>query len=356
MKSIYDAGGTDTGWMNPRRRVEGGPTNPGPPAPPTTPPPPKWGDVPPVGQTPPYPGPYTPPEAPPPTPVETNPFQNPGPWQPPMRTFSSDTGPDPAPPPNTAPPPAPPPPAPPPANTGQPPPPPTPGTDQHAWIDEALKAARSSDDPAYWRSKILADQNYLSTDAATSASAKAYWLDRINRGDGSQLGLPKFQDGGGAGQPGSSAYQQQVREILMRVLGKSQEPIDANSAEVKQPFDAASQDAQRQLQGEQKSLAESQYAQGRGSSSNELDQGIQQSRERTAGGLSTLKGQLIQRAQQQRTQQLQQALQLAVQSGDSESARQLQQLIWNDQYGLNAADAQYQRDRDAARAKAGLPF
>ena len=173
---------------------------------------------------------------------------------------------------------------------------------------------------------------------------------------------------------GGSGFQDQIRTLLMQMLKGANGPVDPNSADIKQPFDAASLDAQRQLEAEQKALAESQYATGNGSSSNELQQGIQQSRERTAVGLAGIKGQLIQRAALQKQQQLQQALSLAVQSGDAEAARAIQMQIaqmdnalraqglsqqasqWNDSYGLNVADAQYQRDRDAARAKAGLPF
>ncbi len=94
-----------------------------------------------------------------------------------------------------------------------------------------------------------------------------------------------------------------------------------------------------------------------------MTQGTQQSAERLAGTLGNIKSQLIGRAVQNKQAQLQQALALAVQSGDAEAARAIQAQIlafqqsqWNDNYGLQLSDRQYQRDRDAARAKAGLPF
>ena len=237
------------------------------------------------------------------------------------------------------------------------------------WIGDALKSVNSTDDPNYWRNVIAQHGD------TNNAGAQGYWLDRIRRGDGSSLvangTLQRFQDGGGASGSGGSAFQDQVRALLMKTIGDSQQPVDVNSAEIKQPFDAATLDAQRQLQAGQKANAEAAYAQGRGSSSNELDQQNAQAREGVAGSLSTLKGQLVQRAVQTKVAQLQQALSLAVQSGDAESARQIQMQIasmnnmlgqqqlaqqgsqWNDQYGLNLQNAIYQRNRDAYNATLG---
>jgi len=69
--------------------------------------------------------------------------------------------------------------------------------DLMARIQAALANARSSDDPNYWFQKISGDPN-------GAGSAWGYWLDRINRGDGAQLGLPRFQDGGGT--PAGGTY------------------------------------------------------------------------------------------------------------------------------------------------------
>lgn len=187
---------------------------------------------------------------------------------------------------------------------------------------------------------------------------------------------------GGAGGSGAGGFMGSVREQLMKILQQSQQPVDANSDQIKVPMEAAQNEAQRQLEGEQKALAEAQYAQGRGSASNELTQGIQQSRERVAGSLGNLRGQLLQRVAEQRMSQLQQALSLAVQSGDAEAARALQMQLaqmqnslqraslsegarqfdlglgerrrqFDDSFGLDAARFRYQQDRDLAGQAVG---
>lgn len=184
---------------------------------------------------------------------------------------------------------------------------------------------------------------------------------------------------GGAGGAGAGGFMGSVREQLMKILQQSQQPVDANSDQITVPMEAAQNEAQRQLEGEQKALAEAQYAQGRGSASNELTQGIQQSRERVAGSLGNLRGQLLQRVAEQRVGQLQQALSLAVASGDAEAARALQMQLaqmqnslqraslsegarqfdlglgerrrqFDDSFGLDAARFRYQQDRDLVNA------
>lgn len=75
------------------------------------------------------------------------------------------------------------------------------GAGDTQWILDALKAVNSTDDPNYWI-KVIRDHNDLN-----NASARAYWIDRIRRGDGSELvrngTLTKFQDGGANGGPGA---------------------------------------------------------------------------------------------------------------------------------------------------------
>jgi len=72
------------------------------------------------------------------------------------------------------------------------------GGDPYSWIDETLRSVGSTDDPNYWRRVIGADPN-------GNGSARDYWIDRIRRGDGSQLvangTLQKFQDSGGRAAP-----------------------------------------------------------------------------------------------------------------------------------------------------------
>lgn len=72
------------------------------------------------------------------------------------------------------------------------------GGDLMGRITQALASARSTDDPNYWFQKISADPN-------GQGSAWGYWQDRINRGNGSQLGLPLFNDSNGGGGGGGIA-------------------------------------------------------------------------------------------------------------------------------------------------------
>lgn len=190
-------------------------------------------------------------------------------------------------------------------------------------------------------------------------------------GNGSGGDLGTMSGGGAMGSGGGTGSLGDVRSMLMQILNRSQQPIDPNSAEVKAPLEAANLEAQRGLDAERKALAERLYAEGGGSGTNELQQGMQQAQERTATGLAGIRAQLLQRAQEQRQSQLQQALALAVQSGDAQAAREIQMEMarmsnalgqaelgqrasqWNDQFGLNAAQFQYLRDRDLANAALG---
>lgn len=70
----------------------------------------------------------------------------------------------------------------------------TPNANPNQWILDALAAAQSTDDPNYWI-KVIGDHNDINNPAA-----RQYWIDRINRGDGSMYvrngTMQKFQDGG----------------------------------------------------------------------------------------------------------------------------------------------------------------
>ena len=196
-----------------------------------------------------------------------------------------------------------------------------------------------------------------------------------NGGYGGAMGSGGALGDSGAGGGG---FQGQMRAMLMQMLNGANTPVDENSAGVAQPYQAAKLAADRGVADEQKALAERLYAEG-GGGSNELTQGIQQSRERNATGLAGIKSQLMQRAMDQKQSQLQQALSLAVQSGDNESARAIQLQIaqmsnalgqaqlsqsgrqfdanlgqrqneWNDQFGLEGARFRYDQDRDVVNA------
>jgi len=221
----------------------------------------------------------------------------------------------------------------------------------------------------YWLKKLITQ-----SDSADPSLAGTVGL--VSRRSVSSPSAPTFSA------PQSSAFQDQIRQMLMQQMQSASRPIDVNSDEIKQPYDAARLSASRDLDEEQKALAERLYAEGGGSGSNELQQGIQQSRERSAVGLAGIRGQLVQRAVQMRQQQLQQALQLAVQSGDADAARAVQMQLaqldnafryaslgqqasqfgqqlgqqrsqWADSFGLQAGQFQYLKDRDLANAGLG---
>jgi hypothetical protein len=96
------------------------------------------------------------------------------------------------------------------------------GGDLKSRIDAALAAAHSTDDPNYWYQKVGGDPN-------GAGSAWSYWLDRINRGDGSQMGLPKFQDGpSGGGYGGTSVFSDPAtanfEKLLNEMIGRFNTP------------------------------------------------------------------------------------------------------------------------------------
>lgn len=73
------------------------------------------------------------------------------------------------------------------------------GGDLMSRIQQQLAYAKSSDDPNYWYQKISGDPN-------GGGSAWQYWQDRINRGNGAQLGLPLYNDTPAGGGAGGGAY------------------------------------------------------------------------------------------------------------------------------------------------------
>jgi len=183
--------------------------------------------------------------------------------------------------------------------------------------------------------------------------------------------------GGTGGASGSSPQQDAIRAALMAQLQKMGQPIDPNDPTISTQLNASSNLLERQRQQRRAAMAERMAASGLnpgGAGSGAMDQEIAAGFEDKASQLSGIQGQLMARANEQRISQLQQALSLAVQSGDAQSARDLQLQIaqmqqsmeqarlgqsqsqWNDTYGLQSARDQYERDRDAARAKAGLNF
>ncbi len=181
---------------------------------------------------------------------------------------------------------------------------------------------------------------------------------------------------GAAGAPGAAgagSFQDQTRALLMAQMQGLSGPVDGNDPAIAAAMQAAQLEADRGHDLTRKDQAERMYAEG-GLNSNALGQAVQQSRERGAQGLSTLRGDLMMREVTNRRQQMAQLLSQALQTGDQESARALQMQLaqmddrvrrlslaqqqsqHDDSYGIQISEAQRQRDLDAARAKAGLNF
>jgi hypothetical protein len=124
------------------------------------------------------------------------------------------------------------------------------------------------------------------------------------------------------------AQQEEVRKILMDHLKKAGDPVNENDLNIAAPLSAGRDEVQRSQATERTALAERMYAQGGGQlNSNALTQAIQQSSERNAGGLSQLRAGLISKAYSDKQAQLQSDLQMALASGDTQSAQLLQAQI-----------------------------
>lgn len=155
----------------------------------------------------------------------------------------------------------------------------------------------------------------------------------------------------------ANPFNDQVRQILMERLNAAGQPVDPNSPEIAATMSAASDAGSRASDAERTALAERLYAQGGGLNTNALTQQIQQSGEKQASTLSTLKSQLLMNEYNQKRAELQNDLSLAIQSGDAESARQAQIAIANlsaavqrEGLGVNLAEFSGQLNQNAALA------
>ena len=122
---------------------------------------------------------------------------------------------------------------------------------------------------------------------------------------------------------GGADVQQQIHDALLARLGQINGPIDQNSANIAEPLQAARDELSRTSDQERSALAERLYA-GGNLNTQGVQQGIQQSSERNATGLSTLRAQLITREYDARRTDLNNMLQAATASGDAAAARAIQ--------------------------------
>lgn len=103
------------------------------------------------------------------------------------------------------------------------------GGDLRSMVDQQLAYAKSTDDPNYWYQKIGADPN-------GTGSAWAYWQDRINRGNGAQLGLPLYNDSGGSAyntntfsDPATQSYEKLLNSLIGKLNTNYQPPDYQNT-------------------------------------------------------------------------------------------------------------------------------
>lgn len=159
------------------------------------------------------------------------------------------------------------------------------------WVTQALAAAKSTDDPAYWNGKVGDDPNVQNP--TTRASALQTWQDYINHGNGNGLGNPLRNDtpagagaaGGGSASPAGaggtlsdflnsllSQYQtnsantsSQRNSLLQRLSGlidQYSQPVTADDPGIKAATDAYTGDVNRATNAYQKQAAERSYAEG----------------------------------------------------------------------------------------------
>jgi hypothetical protein len=154
---------------------------------------------------------------------------------------------------------------------------------------------------------------------------------RLGFGEGSWQWIvqPPAGGGGGGGAPampgGQSQFQDELRKILMQRLGLAGQPVDQNDPYIREPMVAAETEAARQTQAERTALAERLAA--TGDTSRSLEMGIQQSGERNAVGLGSLRAKLIADEYNKRRQEMDDLLQMAIASSDAQAARDIQAAI-----------------------------
>lgn len=244
-------------------------------------------------------------------------------------------------------------------------------TDPTTRIRAALKAAGSTDDINYWIGKITGDPNGM-------GSAWAYWLDRINRGDGALAvrngTMAKFNDGpaggaggGGAGggggtggggnptgmgngnpfafnpslsgggfgvgavDPATTMYNQNLRLQLLKQLSTLGTPSTNESESIKPALDAYNVQSKREEQNQRSQLAERYYAMGNtggaGLDTGAFNTAVAQNMEKGGEARSANASSVVYQDNLNRRNQLQQMMQTAVNAGQTDAAQRIQMAI-----------------------------
>lgn len=153
-----------------------------------------------------------------------------------------------------------------------------------------------------------------------------------------------------------AAQQAQIRKLVMDRISAASQPVNENDQYIAAPLSSARDEVQRSQDAERTALAERLYAQGGGGlDSNALTQQIQQSSEKNAGSLSSLRAGLISQEYTARRQEISTLLSQAMAQGDAESAQQLQAemaaldaQIKREGLGINLAEFGAQLNQNAA--------
>jgi hypothetical protein len=149
----------------------------------------------------------------------------------------------------------------------------------------------------------------------------------------------------------SSDFLAQLRAMLMQRLAAAAGPVDENATGISQAVTGARDQATRQNEASRTALAERLYAQG-GLNTDAIGQSVQQSNERTGTALGTLRAQLVMKEYDRKQAELNSLLELAIQSGDAETARMVQMQLAELQAqiqreGIGAQLAMYQQSQNA---------
>ena len=147
-----------------------------------------------------------------------------------------------------------------------------------------------------------------------------------------------------------------VRKIIMDRLAQYGGPVNEDQSGITQAVTGARDEATRATEKERAQLAESLYASG-GLNTEAVPRYIQQSGERNATALGSLRANLVMGAYRQKQQEFQQLLSYAIQSGDQESARNIQTqmaaldaALRDEGFGVDLAKTSAQLNQNAALA------
>lgn len=178
----------------------------------------------------------------------------------------------------------------------------------------------------------------------------------------------------GASGVGSTGFNDQVRQLLMQQLGGLSGPLTANDPQIAAEMGAQEATLERQRRQRRAVDAERAAMNGLlngGQSSGSFEQNIASGFEDKGQALTGIQAQLFTRELQSRRSYVANLMNMALQSGDNEAARNLQYTLaqmddvirrmslqqnqsqWNDSFGLQAGQFQYQKDRDLAQYGAG---